>query len=127
MVADMSQYTEGLTIGYGVGGGLLGMLAMGIFNWFANRRKDQAQTEAAISDATGKTSLIEALEARVAASESRQNAQDSRIAELETRIAQEVDLRLKAQEENHLLRLRINELEFAIRKMGGEIPEWSNA
>ena len=103
------------------------MLAMGIFNWFSNRRKDQAQTEAVISDATGKTSLIEALEARVAASEARQNSQDSRIAELETRIAAEVDLRLRAQEENHSLRLRISELEFAIRKMGGEIPEWSNA
>jgi ammonia channel protein AmtB len=108
--------TLGILTGAG-GGGLLGMILMGIFNWYTNRGKDKAQTDAVIADATGKTTLIDVLEARIAASEARQTAQDGRIAELENRIAQEVDLRLKAQEENHTLRLRVLELEYAIKQM----------
>lgn len=109
----------GQWMGYGLAGG--GLLAMA-WSYWANRRLREAQAGAAEADATGKTSLIEALEARIKASEERQNAQDGRIAELEKRIAVEVDLRLKSQEENHKLRLRISELEFAIRQMGGTIP-----
>lgn len=114
---------DDLTTSVGMAGtGVLGMIAMGAFNWFQTRRQNNAQTEAVIADATGKTTLIEALEARIAASEARQNSQDSRIADLESRIAIEVDLRLKSQEENHTLRLRVTQLEFAIKQMGGAVP-----
>lgn len=98
-----------------------GLLSMA-WSYWTTRRLRNAQALAAESDATGKTGLIEALEARIAASEARQSAQDTRIQELEGRIAVEIDLRLKGAEENHKLRLRVTELEFAIRQMGGVVP-----
>lgn len=114
---------DDLTTSLGMAGtGVLGMLTMGAFTWFQTRRQTNAQTDAVIADATGKTTLIEALEARIAAGESRQNAQDNRIADLENRIGIEVDLRLKSQEENHILRLRVTQLEFAIKQLGGAVP-----
>lgn len=113
--------------GYGgfVGGGVAAAIITQLINWFLNRKRDNAQTEAVIADATGKTGLIEALEARVLASETRQTAQDGRIKELEDRIAIEIDLRLKSQEDNHKLRLRVTELEYAIRQANLTIPEWN--
>ena len=119
--------SPGLFEGYGgvVGTGVAAAAITQILNWFFNRRRENAQTEAVIADATGKTGLIEALEARVLASENRQTQQDGRIKELEDRIALEIDLRLKSQEENHKLRLRVTELEYAIRQAGLSIPEWS--
>lgn len=119
--------TSGLYDGYGlaVGGGVGGMLLLRLFDYFKNKRQDDAQTNAVIADAAGKTSLIEALEQRIANSEARQNSQDQRIAELEKRITEEITLRLKAQEENHLLRLRITQLEFALKNLGATIPDWN--
>jgi hypothetical protein len=110
------------TLATGAGSGIIGMLIMTLVQWYKDRGKEAAETQAVISDATGKTNLIEALEARILASETRQTSQDTRIAELETRIAKEIDLRLVAQEENHALRLRVSELEFAIRTLGGTVP-----
>ena len=109
----------GTIAAYALGGG--GLLSM-VWSYWANRRVSNAQAGAAEADATGKTGLIEALEARIAASESRQNSQDTRIQELEGRIAVEIDLRLKSAVENHALRLRVAELEYAIRQLGGTVP-----
>ena len=109
----------GSMLGYALGGG--GLLSLA-WSYWVNRRVNNAQAAALESDATGKVGLIEALEARVLASESRQNAQDTRIADLEGRIAKEIDLRLTGAEENHKLRLRVTELEFAIRQLGGTVP-----
>ena len=106
-------------VGYALGGAAVLKMA---WDWWTGRRLASAQASAQESDATGKTGLIEALEARIAASEARQNSQDSRIQELEGRIAKEIDLRLAGAEENHKLRLRVTELEFAIRQLGGVVP-----
>lgn len=116
-VDDPDSY--GAILGYGLGAG--GLLSMA-WSYWANRRVSNAQASATEADASGKTHLIEALEARIAASESRQNSQDTRIQELEGRIAVEIDLRLKSAVENHQLRLRVAELEYAIRQMGGVVP-----
>lgn len=101
-------------VGYALGGA--GLLSMAWQYWM-NRRVNSAQAAALESDATGKVGLIDALEARILASESRQNAQDLRIADLEGRIAKEIDLRLSMAEENHKLRLRVTELEFEIKQL----------
>ena len=101
-------------VGYVLGGA--GLLSMA-WQYWTNRRVSSAQAAALESDATGKVGLIDALEARIQASESRQNAQDLRIADLEGRIAKEIDLRLSMAEENHKLRLRVTELEFEIRQL----------
>lgn len=100
--------------GYALGGAALLSMA---WTYWINRRVNNAQASALESDATGKVGLIEALEARIQASESRQNAQDLRIADLEGRIAKEIDLRLSMAEENHKLRLRVTELEFEIKQL----------
>lgn len=107
------------TLGYALGGG--GLLAMA-WSYWANRRVSSAQAAALESDATGKVGLIDALEARIQASESRQNAQDLRIADLEGRIAKEIDLRLSMAEENHKLRLRVTELEYEIKQLRLVVP-----
>lgn len=92
------------------------------WSYWANRRVRNAQAMATEADATGKTGLIEALEARIKAGEDRQNAQDVRIAELVKRLEEEITLRHQAQEDNLKLRLRVTELEFAIRQLGGTVP-----
>ena len=109
----------GAAIAYGIGGG--GLLSMA-WSYWVNRRVSSAQASALESDATGKVGLIDALEARIQASESRQNAQDLRIADLEGRIAKEIDLRLSMAEENHKLRLRVTELEYEIKQLRAVVP-----
>ena len=123
---DVSNYA-----GYVLGGGLgLGAVVTMLVSWFLNRRQSNAQANATEADASGKVGLIEALEARIAANESRQNAQDIRIQDLEGRIAVEIDLRLKGAVENHTLKMRMTEMENFIRElkriivaMGGTAPE----
>ncbi len=102
-----------------LGGGTGGAITMALIQKFFSRKKDAAETTALIADATGKTTVIEVLERRIAASEERQNKQDSRIAELESRVTTEITLRLAAQEENHILRLRITSLEHDLRILRG--------
>ena len=101
-------------IGYGVVGGSLLSMA---FTYWINRRVNNAQAAALESDASGKVGIIEALQAGMLANNIRGNAQDIRIADLETRIAKEIDLRLSMAEENHALRMRVTELEFEIKQL----------
>lgn len=106
-------------IGFGLGGAAVLKMA---WDWWANRRLAAAQAAATEADASGKTGLIGALEDRIRANEERQNAQEARIRELVTRLDEEINLRHQAQEENLRLRLRVTELEFAIRQLGGNVP-----
>jgi hypothetical protein len=110
--------------GYAVGG--VSLIVM-FWQWLGNRRVANAQAMATEADATGKTGLIDALEARIKAGEDRQNAQDVRIGDLVKRLEEEITLRHQAQEENLKLRLRVTELEFAIRQLGGTVPNASGA
>lgn len=114
MDLDASDITAG-TLG-------AGWIIREVWNAFRNRKVDDAQSKATIADATGKTALIEALEARIAASETRQNAQEQRIQSLETRIAEEINLRLAAQEQVFHLRMRLQACEAEIIRLGGTVP-----
>ena len=109
-----------------LGTGLGGMVIMAALQKFFSRKKDAAETTALIADATGKTSVIEVLERRIALGEDRMAKQDTRIAELETRVTTEITLRLAAQEENHILRMRVTELEKDLRLMHGTITTTTN-
>jgi hypothetical protein len=104
--------------------GFLGMswLVRELVGYFRNKKVVDAQAEEKIASAEGKTGLIEALEQRIAASEARQKQQDLRISGLEERIAKEIDLRLAAQIENGKLKMRVAELEYAIKQIGGAVP-----
>jgi len=105
--------------GYVLGGA--GLLSMA-WSYWSNRRVSNAQASATEADASGKVGLIEALEARIAAGEKRQNEQAEQIASLFKRIDEEIVLRHAAQEENLKLRMRVTELEHAIRQLGGVVP-----
>lgn len=107
---------------YIAGGVGLAWIVREVWAAFRNRKTEAAQSAAAMADATGKTALIEALEARIAASEARQNAQEQRIAQLEQRIAEEINLRLQAQEEVFRLRMRLQACEAEIHRLGGTVP-----
>ncbi len=74
-----------------------------------SRRKERTETDANIG-------LVEGLSKRVEALENRLATQDQRL-------QQEVDLRLRAQEEASKLRMRILQLESVLRGLGAVIPE----
>lgn len=104
-------------------GGVAGAVIIALVNWFINRKTTDAQAEAVVADATGKTELIEALAARIKAQEERQNEQETQLRELRRQIDEEITLRRQSQEESFKLRLRVTELEAVIRQMGGVVPE----
>jgi hypothetical protein len=74
-----------------------------------SRKKERTETDANIS-------LIDGLARRIETLENRLSTQD-------VRLQQEVDLRLRAQEEASALRTRIRQLESVLRQLGAVIPE----
>lgn len=74
-----------------------------------SRRKERTETDANVQ-------LVEGLSKRVEALENRLTTQDQRL-------QQEVDMRLRAQEEASKLRMRILQLESVLRGLGAVIPE----
>lgn len=114
-------------IGMGYGevavGGLAGAVILATVQWFFNRKTTDAQADAVVADATGKTDLIEALAARIKASEERQSEMDAQLLELRRQIDEEIRMRRQSQEESFKLRLRVTELESVIRQMGGVVPQ----
>lgn len=111
--------------GYGLiaAGSVAGAVIIAVINWFLNRKTTDAQAEAVVADATGKTDLIEALAARIKAQEERQNEQETQIQDLRRQIDEEIKMRRVSQEESFKLRLRVTELESVIRQMGGVVPQ----
>ncbi|MEN5115837.1 hypothetical protein ABE488_00670 [Luteimonas sp. TWI662] len=73
-----------------------------------NRKQDKAETDGNVALLSGLTSRIEALEA----SQLKMGQQ----------LADEVKLRMAAQEEAHRLRLRVLTLEASLRGLGAVIP-----
>ncbi len=74
-----------------------------------SRKKERTETDANIG-------LIEGLARRIETLENRLSTQDQRL-------QQEVDMRLRAQEEASALRTRIRQLESVLRQLGAVIPE----
>lgn len=74
-----------------------------------SRRKERTETDANVA-------LVEGLAKRVETLENRLSTQDQRL-------QQEVDMRLRAQEEASVLRMRIRQLESILRGLGAIIPE----
>ena len=79
-----------------------------IWGVVASRRKDRTETDANVE-------LLNGLVQRVKSLEESQASLDSRLAE-------EMRLRMTAQEEAHRLRLRVMTLESAMRQIGAVIP-----
>jgi hypothetical protein len=72
------------------------------------RKKDRTETDANVT-------LVQGLSERITRLETAQ-------IEMTERLEKEIDLRMKAQEEAHRLRLRVMSLESAMRAIGAVIP-----
>lgn len=94
-------------IGYGVGA--VGVLAaIGQMAW-----------SRFFGDGQAHASLVDHLTARITALETRQ-------AELERRLTEEMSMRLTAQQEVFTLRMRLQACEAEIVRLGGEVPDVSD-
>lgn len=96
----------GSEIGYGAaafGGGVFAVLAQMAWSRF-------------FGDGRAHADLVQHLTARIASLETRQ-------AELERRLSEEMQMRLDAQEQVFRLRLRLQACEDEIRRLGGTVPD----
>lgn len=90
-----------------------GAVTMKVIDWFLSRRKERSETDANVTLVQGLTERIESLE----------KAQG----EVSKKLDEEIDLRRKAQEAAHLLRLRVITLESTLRQLGAVIPPEVNS
>lgn len=79
-----------------------------IWGAIVSRKKERTETDANVALVSGLTARVEALEA----AQQRMSSQ----------LAEEMKLRMAAQEEAHRLRLRVMTLESAMRSVGAVIP-----
>lgn len=93
----------------------IGAVATGAWAWWLKNRRQTAETVADVAASKSETVLFEQLTRRIQDLEARQ-------AVLEQRIAEEIKLRLKAQEETITLRVHVQRLEAEIVKLGGSVP-----
>jgi hypothetical protein len=93
---------------WAAGGAFALWLVREIWGVIASRKKDRTETDANVALVSGLTARVEALEA----------AQQR----MGTQLAEEIKLRMAAQEEAHRLRLRVMTLESAMRSVGAVIP-----
>lgn len=80
-----------------------------------SRRKERTETDANVELLNSLRDGLAALSERIRHMEEEQKT-------LRSRLDEEIALRMKAQEEAHVLRLRVATLENAMRKVGAVIP-----
>lgn len=97
------------------GGAVAGVITVKAFDWWTNRRANRATENTLVAAADGTTKLIEQLNARTVALETRQ-------AELESRLNAETTARIEAQEKVSRLRQRITVLTAVMRHHKIEVP-----
>lgn len=93
---------------WAAGGAFALWLVREIWGVINSRKKERTETDANVALVSGLTARVEALEA----------AQQR----MGTQLAEEIKLRMAAQEEAHRLRLRVMTLESAMRSVGAVIP-----
>jgi len=103
--------------------GLTGWFGQFLWGSFLNRKKDEAQRDAITTEATAKTGIIEAFERRASLSDDRQAKLEARINDMEVRLSAEHSSTMSLREENSNLRIRIRQLEAALRQAGIPFPE----
>lgn len=90
-------------------GGMVLWLARELWGAVINRKKEKTETEANVTLVKGLTERIESLEKSIGL--------------LESRLTEEMRVRMDAQEENHKMKMRIGTLEHTLRGLGATIPE----
>ncbi|WP_313425976.1 hypothetical protein [Stenotrophomonas rhizophila] len=86
-----------------------------IWGVIASRKKDRTETDANID-------LLNQLREGLASMGERLKAMEDGHSQLRGRLEEEINLRMRAQEEAHRLRLRVQTLESAMRSVGAVIP-----
>ncbi len=97
------------------GSAIAGAIVMKVVDWWLSRRRATASDDLVIAKANAEIVLMEVLKTRIEHLETRQ-------ADLERRIVEEIKGRLRAMEESSRLRLRVLQLEVALRSHGIDIP-----
>ena len=87
-------------------------MGMKAVDFLLSRPRDRAELSANVSLIAGLTDRIQRLETRVA--------------EQDQNLAQEIKLRLQTQEQNSRLRIRVMNLESQLRRLGAVIPEYED-
>lgn len=88
---------------------------MKAFDWFLARKKERTETDANVE-------LLNQLREGLLSQGERIKSMEDGQERLGRRLEEEIALRMKAQEEAHRLRLRVQTLESAMRQIGAVIP-----
>ena len=92
-----------------------GAIVMKGIDWLFARRKERTETDANVE-------LLNQLRDGLSAMGERIHHMEEEQRTLRSRLDEEIALRMKAQEEAHVLRLRVATLESAMRQVGAVIP-----
>lgn len=92
-----------------------GAIVMKGIDWLFARRKERTETDANVELLNQLREGLSAMGARIKVMEEAQT-------NMAARLEEEIALRMKAQEEAHRLRLRVQTLESAMRGVGAVIP-----
>lgn len=97
------------------GSAIAGGIVIKTLDWWLGRRVNRADENLSVTQANSESALIQSLHDRIASLEARQ-------AQLEHRLTEEIQMRLQAQEEVMRMRLRIMQLEAALRAHHIDLP-----
>lgn len=112
----MIDSAPGATAPWWAAGGLFAMWAVReIWGVLKTRKKDRTETDANID-------LLNQLREGLASMGERLKITEEGHQQLRKRLEEEITLRMQTQEEAHRLRMRVQTLESAMRKVGAVIP-----
>ncbi|HEL3245900.1 hypothetical protein ACODUN_14410 [Stenotrophomonas riyadhensis] len=112
----MMDSDPGATAPWWAAGGAFALWAVReIWGVVASRKKDRTETDANID-------LLNQMREGLASMGERLKAMEEGHSQLRVRLEEEINLRMRAQEEAHRLRLRVQTLESAMRSVGAVIP-----
>lgn len=103
-------------------GAIAGAIVMKVVDWFLNRRRLAAETDANVDLLQNLREGMAAQREELSSIGNRVKAMEEEAESLRKRLEDEIARRQQAQEEAHTLRLRVQTLESAMRSIGAVIP-----
>lgn len=100
----------------------IGAMASGAWAWLERRKRVSAETGAAVAQSAAEESVADAQSVVYKRLTERIEALERAQLSMSQQLADEIKLRMAAQEEAHRLRLRVLTLESAMRQIGAVIP-----
>ena len=97
------------------GSAVAGAVVLKTVDWLFSRKKERTETDANID-------LLEQMRQGLSSMGDRVRVMEEAQAKMSLRLDEEIALRMKAQEDAHRLRLRVQTLEATLRHLGAVIP-----